>query len=233
VQPLRQQTGSDQSAQRHERHALLARLKRGMQGRTGRVFYLQRSRGHGGGKPRCRTELAEADGGSFNGSKRAGANEQVGLQARCRQRHEMESLDAASNERAGSLHGDARLLARHRQHAAIDNWPQRFVNAVDDHALKCSTRRVSRALAPRNLDEVRSRGARSAGTRGYDSACFTRSGENGTRRMRTPVASKIALAMAAATGRMEGSPAPLGAISGWLMRTRSIVSGVSLMSRMG
>ena len=34
----------------------------------------------------------------------------------------------------------------------------------------------------------------------YDSACFTRSGENGTRLIRMPVASKIALAMAAATG---------------------------------
>ena len=42
----------------------------------------------------------------------------------------------------------------------------------------------------------------------YDSACFTRSGENGTRLIRTPVASKIALAMAAATGRIDGSPAP-------------------------
>ena len=37
-------------------------------------------------------------------------------------------------------------------------------------------------------------------TAAYDSACFTRSGENGTRLIRMPVASKIALAMAAATG---------------------------------
>jgi len=35
------------------------------------------------------------------------------------------------------------------------------------------------------------------------------SSENGTRR-RTPVASKIALAIAAATGRIDGSPAPVG-----------------------
>ena len=67
----------------------------------------------------------------------------------------------------------------------------------------------------------------------YDSACFTRSGENGTRRMRTPVASKIALAIAAATGRMLGSPAPDGSISGWLISTKSIFSGVSVMSRIG
>ena len=58
------------------------------------------------------------------------------------------------------------------------------------------------ALASQTADQ-RLRGA-------YDSACFTRSGENGTRRMRTPVASKIALAIAAATGRIDGSPAPVG-----------------------
>ena len=67
----------------------------------------------------------------------------------------------------------------------------------------------------------------------YDNAAFTRSGENGTRRMRTPVASKIALAIAAATGRIEGSPAPVGAASGRLISTQSIVSGVSPMSRIG
>ena len=63
--------------------------------------------------------------------------------------------------------------------------------------------------------------------------CLTRSGENGTRRMRTPVASKIALAIAAATGRIDGSPAPDGAMSGWSISTVSIFSGVSVMSRIG
>src|SRR5215471_9957138 len=66
-----------------------------------------------------------------------------------------------------------------------------------------------------------------------DSAPFTRSGENGTRRMRTPVASKIAFAIAAATGRIAGSPEPLGAISGRLIRTTSIAWGASVMSRIG
>lgn len=55
--------------------------------------------------------------------------------------------------------------------------------------------------------------ARNSGTR-YENAAFTRSGENGTRRMRTPVASKMALAMAAAVGRIDGSPAPEEGISG-------------------
>src|SRR5262245_8081030 len=66
-----------------------------------------------------------------------------------------------------------------------------------------------------------------------DLACLTRSGENGTRRMRTPVASKIALAIAAAIGRIDGSPAPDGAISGWSISTVSIFSGLSVMSRIG
>src|SRR5262249_57651335 len=67
----------------------------------------------------------------------------------------------------------------------------------------------------------------------YDSACFTRSGENGTRRSRTPVASKMALAMAAATGRIDGSPAPVGGSSGWLIKTTLTSAGVSVMSRIG
>src|SRR5215470_7135245 len=65
------------------------------------------------------------------------------------------------------------------------------------------------------------------------SADFTRSGENGTRRMRTPVASNIALAMAAATGLMDGSPAPLGGRSGWLISTTFTSAGVSVISRIG
>ena len=62
----------------------------------------------------------------------------------------------------------------------------------------------------------------------YDSACFTRSGENGTRRMRTPVASKIALAIAAATGRIDGSPAPVGGWSGLVEQ-----HDVDLLRRLG
>jgi len=44
-----------------------------------------------------------------------------------------------------------------------------------------------------------------------------RSGVNGNSRKRTPVASKMALAIAAAIGRIDGSPAPVGGSSGWLM----------------
>jgi hypothetical protein len=56
---------------------------------------------------------------------------------------------------------------------------------------------------------------------------------NGARRMRTPVASKIALATAAVTGRVEPSPAPVGGWSGRSRITTSIFSGTSVMSRIG
>src|SRR3954462_15374186 len=66
------------------------------------------------------------------------------------------------------------------------------------------------------------RGYLRSGCRIYDRAAFTRSGENGTRRMRTPVASKIALAIAAASGRIDGPPAPVGAAVGRSSNTTSI-----------
>ena len=54
----------------------------------------------------------------------------------------------------------------------------------------------------------------------------TRSGVNGASRRRTPVASKIALAIAAAIGALDGSPPPRAGISGRLINTISI-SGTS------
>ena len=56
---------------------------------------------------------------------------------------------------------------------------------------------------------------------------------SGTRRRRTPVALKTALASAAATGRIELSPAPAGGRSGRLISTMSTASGASVMSRIG
>ena len=54
------------------------------------------------------------------------------------------------------------------------------------------------------------------------SAAFTRSGVNGTSRMRAPVASKIALPIAAATTVIDVSPAPQASSSGWLISTVSM-----------
>src|SRR5258706_13945614 len=46
----------------------------------------------------------------------------------------------------------------------------------------------------------------------------TRAGVNGASRMRAPTASKIALAIAAAIGALEGSPPPRAGISGRLIK---------------
>ena len=54
----------------------------------------------------------------------------------------------------------------------------------------------------------------------------TRAGVNGASRRRTPTASKIALAIAAAIGALDGSPPPRAGISGRLINTSSI-SGTS------
>src|SRR6266436_7340592 len=67
----------------------------------------------------------------------------------------------------------------------------------------------------------------------YANAGLSRSGVSGARRRRTPVASKTALAMAAATGRIELSPAPAGGNSARFSSTMSTVSGASVMSRIG
>ena len=149
----------------------------------------------------------------------------------------MQPLDPAPDQRARRRHGHARYVARHRQQAAVGDGRERFVERAGDHECGlvtdgtvdsvCSrspgegwarrvTSRAEHELAPRTPTPPATSGEGSAEpvsrraipSQRYDSACFTRSGENGTRRMRTPVASKIALAIAAATGRIDGSPAP-------------------------
>src|SRR5687768_6027074 len=63
-------------------------------------------------------------------------------------------------------------------------------------------------------------------------ATRTRSGVNGIWRMRTPVASKMAFATAAAVVTVEGSPAPIAGWSGRLISTISI-SGTSEKVKIG
>jgi hypothetical protein len=211
IRPMYEQVGTDEAAQRHERNTLFRRLEGGMQGRAGRVLHPDAARPHCSGKARRRAELAQAHRGRLDCVDRTCSDQQVGLQARCGQRHEVQALDGAADERARRRHGDARLLARHRQHAAVGDGRQRFIEAAGDH---CSERDdFSRVAIPVYLLAIFPAYVLSQNL-AQDSDCFTLSGENGTRRMRTPVASKMAFAMAAATGRIDGSPAPLGAISG-------------------
>src|SRR5882672_2894985 len=69
------------------------------------------------------------------------------------------------------------------------------------------------------------------GGKGFNAA-FTTSAVNGGWRKRTPVASKIALAMAAVPGTDEASPAPSGA-SPWRGIIITSMTGTSRKFRMG
>jgi hypothetical protein len=119
VWPVPEDVGTDQPAQRDERHAFLGRLHRGIEGRTGRVLHGDRLPENGGGEARRRTELAEADRGGLQRLDAAGADQHVGLQGRGRKRHEMQALDATSDQRARRLHRHTGGFARHDDHRAV------------------------------------------------------------------------------------------------------------------
>jgi hypothetical protein len=76
-------------------------------------------------------------------------------------------------------------------------------------AWSCSRPTSASAGTPRRWASMSGRSLRyELATPAALSASSTRASRNGTRRMRTPVASKIAFPTAASTGRIEGSPAP-------------------------
>ena len=52
---------------------------------------------------------------------------------RGRQRDEMQALDAAPDQRARRRHRHARSLARHREHTAVGDRREGFVERADDH----------------------------------------------------------------------------------------------------
>ena len=116
VRPVREDVGADQPAQRHERHALLGRLHRGVERRAGRILHPDGPAEDRGSEARRQAELAEADGRGFQRLDTAGADQQFGLQARGRQRDQVQPLHAAPDQRARRLHRHAGGFARHDQH---------------------------------------------------------------------------------------------------------------------
>ena len=112
VRPMRQHVGADQPAQRHERHALLGGLELRVQRRAGGVEHADRAGEDRGGEARRRAEFAEADGGGLQRLDAAGADQQIRLQGRGRQRDQMQPLDAAPDQRPRRRHWHARGLSR-------------------------------------------------------------------------------------------------------------------------
>ena len=72
--------------------------------------------------------------------------------------------------------------------------------------------RVKRGIAP--VPEARRLFPRMTVLENLEMGAFTRADVSGVWRTRAPVASKMALAMAADVARLEGSPAPFGGSSG-------------------
>ena len=91
-------------------------------------------------KARRRAELAEADGRGFQRLDAAGADQQIGLQARRRQRDEVQPLDAAPDQRARRFHRHAGHFARHHQQAAVRDRRERFVDRAANFGMSKSRR---------------------------------------------------------------------------------------------
>src|SRR6266571_1678925 len=135
-------------------------------------------------------------------------------------RHDLTAYDAAYLELAMRLSFPlrARMGRLPRRPARLACWPTDFPGSFRSGLNKTPGR-------ARRFKELE--------TQARASAALTRSGVRGTRRSRTPVASKNAFATAAGITRMEGSPAPLGGTSGRLISTTSMASGASPISRIG
>src|SRR5262249_1049310 len=61
-------------------------------------------------------------------------DKQVRRQARRRRRAEMQPPQAAPDQRARRRHRDARLLARHGEHAAVADGRERLLEGADEHS---------------------------------------------------------------------------------------------------
>ena len=72
-------------------------------------------------------EFAEADGGGLQRLDAARADQQVRLQGRCRQRDQVQTFHAAPDQCAGRGHRHTGAFARHREHAAVCDGGERFV----------------------------------------------------------------------------------------------------------
>ncbi len=83
-------------------------------------------RGAGPNSPRLTAEVSSV-------STQPAPISKIRLQGRGRQRDQMQALDAAADQRARRRHRHARGFARHRQHAAVGDRRERFIERAGDH----------------------------------------------------------------------------------------------------
>ena len=146
VRPMREHVGADEPAQRHEGDAFFRRLERGMDRRAGRVLDGDAACRRRRREARRRSEFAEAHRRRLDRRDAAGADQQIGLQARGRQRDQVQPPDAAPDQRPRRRHGHARDVARHRQHAAVGDGGEGFVEGANDHVWSHITDRATSSV---------------------------------------------------------------------------------------
>ncbi len=114
-----QHVGADQAAQRHEGQALLGRLQRGVDRRAGRILDRDGAGLDRGGEARRWAVLPHGDRGGLDRGDAAGADQDVGLQAALRHRHQPETARPAAHQgpRRGDRH--AGVVGRQRHQGAV------------------------------------------------------------------------------------------------------------------
>ena len=134
-----EQIGPEQPAQRNERDALLPRLERGMDGRTGGVQDLQRAGLQRGGKARAGTELAESNSRGLDGLHATGTNQQVGLQSADGHADQVQAAHAPAHQRPGRGHRHASRVLRNGELGAIRDSRHQRVDADYHGPLRAGT----------------------------------------------------------------------------------------------
>ena len=120
-----EQVRTDDAAQRREGASHLRRAERRVNRGTCRILDDDRTACGRGGKTRRLPQLAETHGGSLHRGDCASADQQVGLERRRWQCHEMQSLDPAADECPRCRHGDARVVRGNGQHRAVGDFSNR------------------------------------------------------------------------------------------------------------
>ena len=110
---------ADDAAQRHEGDALLGGLQHGVDGRAGGVAHDQAALAQRGREARREAGLAERHGGGFQLRHAAGADQDVGGEARHRHAEQAQVARPAADQRLGDGDRWQGIVRRHGQQRPI------------------------------------------------------------------------------------------------------------------
>jgi hypothetical protein len=126
IRPAFDEVGPENAAQRHEGHALLARLQRGVHRRAGAVAHHDLVVFDCCGEARRETGFAERDRARFDLGYAAGADQQVRAQAEDRHAQQTQIARVPSNQTSNHFHRGKRVVRRQREQRAVRNQRCQF-----------------------------------------------------------------------------------------------------------